>query len=212
LGLVALLDSLNVNVPRYIIQARLGTAALGYFAAMSYIIVAGNMAVGALANSATPRLSRAFVNDVPPFTRLVWKLVLFGLALGGGVLIVAILFGRQLLTLLYKAEYAQHVDVFVWLMPAAGIGYVARFLVYSMTAARYLRAQAPLYALTLGGVGALSFWLIASHGLLGAAWAACGGMLLLLLGAVALNLHAIRARSAATRAEVTQPSLPTDWT
>jgi hypothetical protein len=37
------------------------------------------------------------------------------------------------------------------------LGFVARFLVYSMTAARCLKAQTPLYAVSLAVVGALSW-------------------------------------------------------
>jgi O-antigen/teichoic acid export membrane protein len=212
LGFVALLDSLNVNIPRYVIQDHLGLAAVGYFTVMSYVIVAGNMTVAALATSAAPRLSRHYVGDIASFRRLMWKLVQFGVVLGGGLLIVAALFGRQLLTLATKPEYARHMDVFLWLMAGAGVGYVARFLVYSMTAARYLKAQTPLYALSLAVLTGLSLWLIPSHGLLGASWAAFGGTLTLLIGAIIVNLHAIRTRSSALAAEEPQPSLPTEWT
>jgi O-antigen/teichoic acid export membrane protein len=118
--------------------------------------------------------------------------VQFGIALGCGALVLSALIGRQLLTIVYTPEYAQNTDVFIWLMAAAGLGYVARFLVCSMTAARYLRAQAPLYALTLAVLSLLSYRLIPSYGLLGAAWAFCGGMLVLLLGAITVNIHAIR--------------------
>ncbi len=195
LGVVGLLDSLNVNLPRYLIEHELGEAALGHFAAMAYIIVAGNMVVGALAQSAAPRLSRRYVHALADYKRLVWKLVQFGVALGAAGLLASLFFGKQILTTLYKAEYASHVGVFEWLMAAAAIGYVARFLVCSMTAARFLRAQAPLYALSLVVLGALSFWLIPQRGLLGAAWALTAGMAALLIGAVWVNVMAVRSRA-----------------
>jgi O-antigen/teichoic acid export membrane protein len=185
-----------VNLPRYLIEHELGEAALGHFAAMAYIIVAGNMVVGALAHSAAPRLSRRYVRELTAFKRLVWKLVQFGAALGAAGLLASIFFGRQILTALYKAEYAAHVGVFEWLMAAAAIGYVARFLVCSMTAARFLRAQAPLYALALVVLGVLSFWLIPRWGLLGAAWALTAGMAALLIGAAWVNVMAVRSRAA----------------
>ncbi len=195
LGVVGLLDSLNMNLPRYLIERSLGEAALGHFAAMAYVIVAGNMVVAALAHSAAPRLSRRYVRDVAAFKRLVWKLVQFGAALSAFGLLVALVAGRQVLTVLYRAEYGAHADVFAWLMLAAGLGYVARFLVCSMTAARYFKAQAPLYAGALLVLGGLSFWLIPPFGLLGAAWAICAGMLVLLLGSALVNVHAVRARA-----------------
>ena len=211
LGIVALLDSLNQNTPRYAIQHYLGDASLGYYAAMASAVVAGNMVVSALANSAQPRLSRSYIYDLPAFMRLAWKLVQFGVVLGGGAVIVALLFGRPLLAFFYTPEFARNADVFVWIMVAAGLGYIARFLVYTMTAARYLKAQAPLYASALAAISVLSWWLVPIHGLLGAAWAICVGMTVLVLGALAVNIHAVRTRSAAVAAEQLQPSLPTDW-
>jgi hypothetical protein len=50
------------------------------------------------------------------------------------------------LTLIYQPEYARQ-DVFIWLMVAAGIGYVGSFLGYGMTAVRYFRVQLPLFAM-----------------------------------------------------------------
>jgi O-antigen/teichoic acid export membrane protein len=194
LGVVGLLDSLNVNVPRYSIERALGEAALGHFAAMAYIVVAGNMVVNALAQSAAPRLARHYVDDLAAFVRLRWQLVRFGLALGATGVILAYLVGRPLLTALYRAEYAAHADAFVWLMGAAGIGYVARFLVGSMTAARRFRAQAPLYALTLITVAGLSMLLVPRYQLVGAAWAICGCMTVLLIGAIIVNIQAVRQR------------------
>ena len=42
LGAVAFLSSFNANLPRYVIEKVQGESALGYFAAMAYLIVAGN--------------------------------------------------------------------------------------------------------------------------------------------------------------------------
>jgi len=195
LGFVGLLDSLNVNVPRLLIERSLGEASLGYFAAMASFIVAGNMVMGALSQSTTPRLSRAYLHDLPEFKRLLGKLLQFASALAAGGLLVAVFFGRPFLAVVYEPEYAAYANVFAWLMAAAGFGYIARFLVSSMTAARYLKAQAPLYAVTLTTLSGLCVVLVPKYELLGAAWAICAGMLTLLLGAAAVNVHAIRTRS-----------------
>jgi len=192
LGIVGLLDSLNVNVPRYIIERVLGEAALGHFAAMAYVIVAGNMIVAALAHSAAPRLSQTYTRDIEEFKSLVWKLVQFGSVLGLAGVLIALFWGRQFLTLLYTAEYAVHAQVFVWLMLAAAFGFLARFLVCSMTAARCFKAQAPLYAIALLVLAALSVWLVPQAGLLGAAYSICLGMAVLFLGTVGINIRAVR--------------------
>jgi O-antigen/teichoic acid export membrane protein len=188
LGVVGLLASLNVNVPRYLVEQRLGEAALGYYAAMAYIMVAGNMVVEALTGSASPRLARAHVTDPSAFRRLLWMLLVLGAALGGAGVLLALILGGPLLALLYRPDYAQHVNVFVWLMAAAGIGYVARVLVCGMTASRQLKAQAPLHAITLLATAVFSWVLIPRYGLLGAAWAVCAGMAVLLVGAATVTL------------------------
>jgi O-antigen/teichoic acid export membrane protein len=193
LGFVSLLDSLNVNIPRYLVERRLGEAALGYYAAMAYIMVAGNMVVGALTRSASPRLARYHVTDPSAFRRLLWRLLGLGAVLGGAGLLLAAVLGQPLLTLLYRPDYAKHADVFVWLMAASGIGYVVRFLICGMTASRRIKAQAPLYGVTLLATAALSWVLIPRYGLLGAAWAVCAAMTVLLLGAVAITLTKPRA-------------------
>jgi O-antigen/teichoic acid export membrane protein len=188
LGVVGLLASLNVNVPRYLVERSLGEAALGYYAAMAYIMVAGNMVVEALTGSASPRLARAHVTDPAGFRRLLWRLLSLAAVLGGAGVLLALVLGRPLLALLYRPDYAQHVNVFIWLMAAAGIGYVARVLVSGMTASRQIKAQAPLYGITLLATAAFSWVLIPRYGLLGAAWAVCAGMAVLLMGAATVTL------------------------
>jgi len=148
--------------------------------------------VAALAHSVAPRLSQAYTRDIGEFKRLVWKLVQFGSVLGLAGVCLALFWGRQFLTLIYTAEYAVHAQVFVWLMLAAAFGFLARFLVCSMTAARRFKAQAPLYAIALLVLAALSVWLVPQAGLLGAAYSICVGMVVLFLGAVGINIRAVR--------------------
>ena len=57
LGLVMTLLSLNTNIPRYILERYSGTAELGILASLAYLMVALNLVVNALCQSATTRLS-----------------------------------------------------------------------------------------------------------------------------------------------------------
>lgn len=170
LGFVMMLISLNTNIPRYFIEHSLGERELGIFAAIAYLMVAGNMVVSALGESASPRLAKYYaVGDSKAFRILLLKLVGIGALLGGIAILVALVAGKEILSILYQPEYAQHSYLFVWLMVAAGIGYISSFLGYGMTAARYFRIQMPLFALvtTISAIACL--WLIPSIGLQGAA-------------------------------------------
>lgn len=178
LGFVMMLISLNTNIPRYFIERYLGERQLGIFAAMSYLMVVGQMVVSALAESASPRLAKYYAaGNSTAFRTLLFKLVGVGAVLGGAGVLVAVVAGREILTLLYRPEYGQQADLFVWLMVAAGIGYMSSFLGYGMTAARYFRVQMPLFALVTGSSAISCLWLIPTMGVRGAAIA-------LIIGAV----------------------------
>jgi len=171
LGIVMMLISLNSNIPRYFIEQYLGERGLGIFAAIAYLQKAGATVVGALGQSASPRLATHYAaGSSRAFRALLLKLVGIGALLGGASVLVALVAGREVLTLLYRPEYAER-DLFVWLMVAAGITYVASFLGHGMTAARYFRAQVPLFASVTGTAALACRWLIPSGGLHGAATA-----------------------------------------
>lgn len=169
LGVVMMLISLNTNIPRYFLERYLGERELGIFSAISYLMVAGNMVVSALAQSASPRLAKYYAaGNSTAFRTLMLKLVGVGLMLGAGGVFVAVVAGRPILTLLYKPEYADRADLFAWLMVVAGIGYVSSFLGYGITAARYFQVQIPLFALVTGASGLACLWLIPTMGVQGA--------------------------------------------
>lgn len=169
LGLVMMLLSLNVNIPRYFIEWHLGERELGIFAAMAYLQLAGVTVVGALGQSASPRLAKYYaMGNGPAFRALLLKLISIGALLGGAGVLIALVAGREVLVLLYGPEYVRY-ELFVWLMAAAGVSYVASCLGYGMTAARYFRVQMPLFAIVTGTGALACFWLIPAYGLRGAA-------------------------------------------
>jgi len=84
----------------------------------------------------------------------------------------------------------------------SAVSYVASFLGYGMTAARYFRVQLPLFTLVTGVLTAACAVLIPSGGLLGAAQAMGIAAVVQLLGSVAINGFAVRALSRATTLEV----------
>jgi len=193
LGVVMMLGSLSANIPRYFIQHDLGSRDLAFFAAMAYLMVAGNMVVNALGQSASPRLAEYHAaGNSAAFRSLLLKLegciVLIGIV---GIL-VSMVAGQRLLTLLYRPEYATHVDVLVWLMVAASISWAGSFLGYGLTAARYFRSQIPwICSTTLATVLACAI-LVPAHHLLGAALATVIAALVQLVGGIVLVVHAMR--------------------
>jgi len=183
LGIVMTLNSLNVNIPRFILERALGQADLGIFASLAYLLVAISLVVNALGQSVTTRLSCMYAGrELRRFRKTLGKLVVFSaliLVLGVPAARVA---GGPLLTFLYRPEYGEHVPLFVIMVATASILATASFLGFAMTAARSFRAQVPVVGASTLATAALSLLLIPRWGSIGAASALLAGACIQMIG------------------------------
>jgi O-antigen/teichoic acid export membrane protein len=172
LGLAGMCVSVYGNMPAYFVEHYYGAQALGFYAAVAYAMTAGTVVVGALGQSAVPRLARHWAaGDRPVFWRLLTHLAGLGALIGLGGIAVAAFAGEAILRALYSAEYAMHADLLVWTMVAAGIANVASVLGYGLGATRsFDRLVAPYFAVLAVGV-AFCWMLVPRYGLVGAACA-----------------------------------------
>jgi O-antigen/teichoic acid export membrane protein len=192
LGFVTMLISFNANIPRYFIEGHLGVHMLGLFAAITALQKAAPTVVQALGRSASPRLAKYHAaHNAVAFRKLTLRLIGVGTLLGIAGVLVALVAGRQLLTLIYGPEYALP-GLFVLVMIDAGLDYISTMLLFVITAARYLKVQLPLYLLTTGTVALACFLLVPFIGLEGAALASIIAELVRLAGSLAAVWHALR--------------------
>jgi O-antigen/teichoic acid export membrane protein len=197
LGVVMMLASLGANVPRYVVEHRLGVRELGVFSAVSYVMFVGLTAVGALGHSAAPRLARHHAaGDRLAFVRLMLRLLALAAFLGVAGVAASAVAGRTLLHVLYRAEYAEAQPVLVWTMVAGTAAFVGSALDYGLTAARSLRAQAPLWIVMVAVTAAACAVLVPRHGLVGAAAGAGVGYAVQAAGAGWLLARALRRQRA----------------
>jgi O-antigen/teichoic acid export membrane protein len=170
LGVVTMAASLTASIPRYFVEALLGEASLGVFAALAYASVPGTVLTLSLGQTVIARMSRqAAARDTAGFARLLAGATGFALLLAIGGVMAAKLVGAWSLKLLYGPEYAQHVDLLVWIMIGAGVAYLATVLIDALTAARGFRIQVPLaIAAALIQIIACAF-LVPAQGMIGAA-------------------------------------------
>jgi O-antigen/teichoic acid export membrane protein len=170
IGVRVMLFTLCFNIPRYFLERYEGPEALGIFAALAYVTVVGQVLSNALGQAASPRLASHYASgDMAGFRRLTLMLAGAGAVLGAGGVVVAVLFGRPLLTLLYKPEYAEHVGVFAWIMAGAGMWCVASMFVCAANAARRQGSQAAAALVVTIATVTASAVLIRSESLAGAA-------------------------------------------
>jgi O-antigen/teichoic acid export membrane protein len=196
LGITLLLGSLNVSVPRYVIEHSSGSEALGLFAAMAYFVTAGRVVVAALCAPASPRLADAFASGaVVAFRRLLLKVVGVSACLGLAGVAVAVVAGKPFLTLVYGEQFAQRLDIFVWIMVTGMVSYAAIPFGYGLTAMRIFHMQALLFAAVLAINLLACLLLVPSYGPLGAVWGWLSAAVFQLLLTASLTWYGLRAEA-----------------
>jgi O-antigen/teichoic acid export membrane protein len=201
MGFVMLFVSLNVNIPRYFLEQRLGIEDLGIFAAISYLMVAGKLVVSSLAMSADARLAKYYASgNLAAFRNLLLKLLGIGAILGGIGVLMALFAGREILSILYKPEYGQRNDIFILVMVAALIDYLFAFLGHGMTAARYFRVQIPLLATVSLASVLSSLFLIPILGMQGAALSLIISTFVGVMGSLGVLVYACNKKSVPSQA------------
>jgi O-antigen/teichoic acid export membrane protein len=204
LGIVVLLGGLNASIPNFFIKNALGERDVGIFAALGFMVSVGNMAVGSLGQSAYTRLARSFASgNLATYGSLLGKLLAIGAAIGVAGMIISELAGREILTILFRPEYAQRADLLPWLMAAGGVLFMAQFLGFGMTAANFYHSQVVLNILANLSLFAGCYWLVSRQRLLGAILAMLIAATVQLIGSVLILIRAARLQpySCAGRAE-----------
>lgn len=170
LGLVMMLISLRNTIPRTFLESSYGEEDLGFFSALSYMVIAGSTIIMALSQSSIARLSRFHAaGNRQAFQSTITKLLGIGVLVGLGGVLVAAVFGEFLLGWIYSPEYAQHNDLFVVVMIGGALLYLGSLLGAPVSAMRAFRVQLWVYLVNVVLLVSLSWILIPRHGMMGAA-------------------------------------------
>ena len=196
LGIATSMVSINLNIPRYFLERSFGEHNLGIFAALAYPLTAGTIVVNALGQAASPRLAKYFeCRDVKNFRKLLLTLTSMGFLMGIAGIILVLFFGRQLLGMIYQAEYANYGREFLWLALAAGIEFTFSFMGYGMTAAHYFKIAPVIYFLSIVLSVGLGYLLIPVYGILGAIQVILITTCFRSVAMMGVNIYALRKRT-----------------
>ena len=169
LGVVMMLISLRVQVPRFFVEHHFGEATLGVFAAISYGVVVGMTVTTALSQATIPRLARHHLDGRrKEFIRLVLKSQFITIGFGLGSVVAAALFGDHVLRLLYTPTYAAYQQQFVMLMAVGAVMYAAGLLGAPVTAMGRFRIQMWIHLLAAATILGASSYLVPRRGIDGA--------------------------------------------
>ena len=173
LGLVALFINLCDSLPRWVFDSGRvpdGPAQLGYFGALAYLTLVGNLIVIQASTAAANRLSLYYQRDLGAFLRLGVRLLMLALVIGAAVLVLALLYGRWILGVLYTADYARFETEFHIIVLAHCLALLTNVLGAAATQMRIFWIQVPIQLVTLAVTVVAAVLLIpGAHPVLGAA-------------------------------------------
>lgn len=172
LGLAAFLITFNTTLPRYFIEGYAGTAELGVFGAVAYLMAALTLVNAAIISTLRPRFGRHLARgDNTAAAREMLGAI--GLMIVPGVLLalVGLFWGDVILAALYRDSFDGQAGLMVWLAVAHVFGSAAGVPRALLTAGDRLRIQ-PAVLLGAVAICALTSALLIPHDpLLGAAQA-----------------------------------------
>ncbi len=169
MGGAMMLLALSNNIPRYLIERSMGERWVGYFTTLAYPGLAIGMLVGALGQSATPGLARAFKSDPSGFRHRILRLIALPVVVTIISVAGAVVCGEPLLSTIYKPEYARYGNIFVVLTLGAGIWSCESIVGYAATASQRFREQVYVTAVVAGIALGSGWYLVPRFGLMGAA-------------------------------------------
>jgi len=176
LGVVALIINLCDSFPRLLFNSDRvadGKTQLGYFGALAYITLAGNLVVVQAATAAANRLSLHYRDNLRAFLRLGALLSAAALFVGLVVVALAVVAGRWILATLYTAEYAAFHREFVLIAAAHALALLTNVFGAAVTQMRLFWVQVPVQVVTLAATILAALWLIPGPTpVRGAAWTA----------------------------------------
>ena len=212
LGIVTTLASINLNMPRYFIEARMGEHQLGIFSALAYATVAMTLVSDSLGHCVIPRMSRLYAGgQMAEFRSVLFQLVGIGCALGLAGLALAQVMGSRLLTIVYSPQYATGSRVFVVLMLATAIHCVAGMLTSGILSARCFMAQVPMFAVVVASTALACYRLVPTSGLMGGAEAMVVGAVVRLVLAAIVIAYLLLVHSKYAPGDSSRPPRIDEW-
>jgi O-antigen/teichoic acid export membrane protein len=172
LGFVQMMYSFNSFYPRYLLEYYESAEILGYFSAITYIVIIGNMMMNAVSQNFLPILvKRIKLKDYNSFNKdLFIKLTLFSIGLGVILIIFSYVFGDIFLKVVYGLEYVAYVDVLILMSIALAINFVSWNFDTALMAMNYISIQPKISAIMIVINIVIGFILVRNYSILGAAY------------------------------------------
>lgn len=170
LGVVQLLNSYNILIPRYIIENKLSLESVGIFAAISYLLTI----VDLFMNSVSQNIIITIKNKIKSGnfdelkTFLKFKVTFLSLIIGLIFTFFVYLFGEKILTIIYGEQYGEMSLILTLISISFMFNFQSWIFDTTIMAMKIYKAQLLSAILTLCFSTIISLYLISKYGLIGA--------------------------------------------
>jgi O-antigen/teichoic acid export membrane protein len=141
LGLILMINLLNSNMPRYFVASWLGKKQMGYFAAISYFLFVGSIAVNATGQAVVGKLSEYYHGAPKKFRSTLCLCLLLSVGVGTAGYFTSLLIGQKVLSLLYTEEYSDYASLLNIIMIGSTPLFISVMLGSGLTATRKYKYQ-----------------------------------------------------------------------
>lgn len=169
LGLVAVIVSINWNIPRYFLEQNFGFEMVGYYSAILYFSVMGNMVVNSLCQALFREMSERYRNN-DGFHGFVGRLMLGVFLLGAVFMLLAYFIGGEILSILYGQGFRNYEYLLFLISIFSLVIFCSSVLGHALTSTRIYSGFILSYFLVFCGTVAFAFYIFPEYGIYSSAY------------------------------------------
>lgn len=157
--ILSFVDKFAANYPSYVVENKLGLSAVAIFGAIIYFRSIGAQVINPMGAVVAPRLADYYSDGKhADFMHLLKRTTFSAFILGIAGIVIALLFGKWILPLLYTAEYTQYSNLLVLVMIYCLVTYLYVFIGTAITCLRVHWVKLPIHIVSFGVLAALMFF------------------------------------------------------
>ena len=191
LGFIMGILSLIEKVPQYQISTMLSKNELGYFAAFAFITQGVGLGISSVTETMTPKLANYYKQNIAKYIRVTLITSFLCLVLGISLFFIFYFFGNFLIPIFYTPDFLLYKNLLLILLVLGILKFLIASFGVSITAAGYLRAQVPIFLISLIVNVALGFLLIPKYGLNGVLFGMAVGYVTNLIGIIIIWVNSL---------------------
>lgn len=173
LGLSLMLISLTSNFPKYLLEYFTSTEMVGFYSAITYIVIMGNLVMNSISQNFLPKLTKLFNdNEFNTFKKYVFLyLTCFSILLGVIIILFSIFLGDTFLEIVYGPNFTKYSNILIIMSIAVTLNFISWNFDTAIMSMRYISIQ-PKISIIVLIVSVLSgYILIPLYGVDGTAYA-----------------------------------------